>query len=283
MSLLLLLLLSLLLLSLLLFFVGPDVAELAAVFVGLAAVELAEPVVVDRLLSLLPACSLLLCWAWLLARLLLFLLISLLMLLSLTRSLLLLLGLLLRSVWLSWPGGRRPISWLRRIWPVRRRVYPYYFIIRSISTSSGSQFSCRNVIIPSPCASISNTFVRMLIFVSICINHPGRAGIRRLLHCRAINIHSITVYARNTRPAGIINIVYPYIIISGYLPYFLYTRTAYISHIIFNISVINNSSIMYNSYRAGMGHIVIVYSRTCDVSLRCTYPIIIRYVIPAAY
>ena len=169
------------------------------------------------------------------------------------------------------------VIWLCSIWPV---VYAHYFVVWCITSCNCGQPGCSSMIKAS---TIGNSFVRMLIFICRCVHYPCGAGVWCFLYSWAININSIIAYACNTRPAGIINIVYSYIIIVGYLPDLLHTRTTHISNIVIDIGIINNSCILNDSYRTCTGRIIIINNRAVDISLWCACPIIIRRIVSTAY
>lgn len=161
-------------------------------------------------------------------------------------------------------------------------IHPYKLIVRGVVTGNSSQLYRVAAIIPCTIIPVGDAGIRIGSSVSICINHPRRACIWRFFNCRSVNIYRIVGDINRTRPVGIINVIHPYIIISRNLPDLLHTRAGHIGHIVSNIGIINNGRITYNSYRTGMRHVIVVYTRAINITLRRAYPIVVRHTVTAA-
>lgn len=161
-------------------------------------------------------------------------------------------------------------------------VHPYKLIVRRVVTGNSGQFYRIVTIISCTIIPVGDACIRVSGSVSICINHPRRACIRRFFYCRPVNVNRVVGDINRTRPVGIINIIHPYIIIPRNLPNLLHTRSGHIGHIISNISIIDNCGIPYDRYRTGMRHVIVVYTRAINITLRRAYPIVVGHTVTAA-
>jgi hypothetical protein len=177
-------------------------------------------------------------------------------------------------------GLFRPVCRLCRA--VINRVNTHYFIIRLRVPGNLGKPRCIDTIIC--CCAVTpscNCLVRVLLPVCIAINHTRRARFWCFINCRPVNVNGIVLYPLITRTAGIIDPVHLNILI-GNPSYILHTGAGNISCVIINISVINNSGVMYNGNSPLLRHIVIINIGPVYILLRRTYPVIIRCAVSAA-
>lgn len=119
-----------------------------------------------------------------------------------------------------------------------------------------------------------------MLTISRRIYYPCRPCIWRSPYFRAIDIHGIIDYpASAVWPVNISDVVNTHITVVGNLPDLINSRAGYISAVVINISVVNNSSTVNYIYHAGLWYIIVVNVWSVDISLWCANPVIIRYAI----
>lgn len=159
----------------------------------------------------------------------------------------------------------------------------YYFVIRlGGSCSLRQSLGVGTVISPSAIATMSNCFIRVLLAISIAVYNTCRPCIGCFVYRRPINIYSVILYPCSSGPAVIINPINRDAPV-GHALYIFSARPGNIGPVIINISIVNNSCITYNGYRPAPWYIIVVHNRAVNIGLWCTYPIIIRYTVAAAY
>ena len=65
----------------------------------------------------------------------------------------------------------------------------------------------------------------------------------------------------------------------GYPPNFGNARAGYISTVIVNVGVVNNSGTVYNIHHPGVWYIIVINIRAVYISLRSAHPVIIGHVV----
>lgn len=130
---------------------------------------------------------------------------------------------------------------------------------------------------------VGYTIIRVLLPVSRCVYHPCRPCIWRFPYFRAINIHGIVNNpTAAVWPVNISNVINTHITVVGNPPDLVNSWAGYISAVVINVGVVNDSSTMNNIYHAGLRHIIVIDVWPVDISLRRAHPVIIRYAIAVA-
>lgn len=194
-------------------------------------------------------------------------------------------------------GGRRHIRVslvsIAIVWPVHPWVIAvnFYNITLLLLWLWVSRCLCqpRGVIVVYGSANVliavGNAGVRVSTLISHSVNYSSRARPVVTISCRAhngwpVNIDLIVTDHRFT-VVTIIDVVYMYRF--ARIPSdFIWLWTAYIGNPVINVSVIDNGSLVDDSNYTRAWNVIPGYVRAANISLRCTYPIIIRYVIAAA-
>jgi len=119
-----------------------------------------------------------------------------------------------------------------------------------------------------------------LLPVSCCVHNSCRACIGCFPYFRAINVYCIINYsAAAVWPVNVVDVVNTHVTVVGNLPDLINSWAGYISTVVINISVVNNSSTVNYIYHAGLRYIIVVNVWPVDISLWCANPVIIRYAI----
>lgn len=186
-----------------------------------------------------------------------------------------------------------PVGWLL-VWPVSRKVivvavvipviaatYRYVAIIVIIivvGTCSARKISCPAAIV-SAVITVGNSAVGVGITVCLCVYNTGRARIATTIYRRAININGCIINLGNTRTSGIINVIYPDIVVTGYSTDIINAGACYITYITVVVSVLYNIGAANNVAHTGTRQIIIVNARTGNVGLRSECPVKIGHVV----
>jgi hypothetical protein len=125
------------------------------------------------------------------------------------------------------------------------------------------------------------------LFIGSCVYNSCRAGpvgipVISFNNAWPVHAYRIVIHKGMMRIVTIIYIVYPYRL-SRYPPDIFNPWPGYVSCIVvYNISVVNDGSLIDHVNNTGSGYIVIVNVRVANIGLRGTNPVIVRYAVAAA-
>lgn len=157
----------------------------------------------------------------------------------------------------------------------------YYFIIRPFVTGNLTQTG-RIIGVDSSvtAASVGDAIIRVLLPVSCSIYYPCRSCIGCFSYFRTVNVYCIINYpAAAVWPINVINVVNTHVTVVSNLPDLIYSWAGYVSTVVINISVVNNSCTVNDVYHAGLRYIIVVNIGPVNISLRSANPVIIRYTV----
>lgn len=133
--------------------------------------------------------------------------------------------------------------------------------------------------------AVSDARVRVSSFISYGVNYSSRAWpvvtvSGRAHNSRPVNVDGIVTDHRFTVVA-VIDIVNTHWV-ARITANFIWPWTAYIGNPVVDISIIDNGSLVDDVDHTRTWYIIPGYVRAANISLWCTYPVIIGHVIPAA-